>query len=401
SLYAPQTYTGPTLINGSGLTLLDNAALSITSSISLNYATLTLENGSTSKAGLSDRINDAAPIFMKGGYLIINGRDNTVLSEKLGDLVLDGDKNSISGGNTSAGIRSMDLQFGTLTVRNDATLFVLGSIGSGGSISRLLFTNGESLLQNGILPFASSAASELASYVPGLGAVSLNAAGARGYDASFFPTVSSATQNLRLASGSFTVPSGSYAANAIAFKPNASGQNLVFTNSSDTLNLTSGALLANLSGTNSIGSVAGEGRLAAGGTLTSGTASLYLTVSPGTLNLNSAVVDNGLGAKTRLVYNPYSSPTTWFNAANAHSGGTVFNGGNPGFAGTVYLNAGTGFAIPAGDLIVNELALKLNASNQIAPSVVPKLVAEASLNLQGYSQTLAGLVFDNAGGTTG
>jgi hypothetical protein len=238
---------------------------------------MTLENGTaSSRAALSNRINDAAAISMRGAWLTLNGRDNAVVEEKAGDLILESDKNSIGVGLGSTGVRSAELRFGTLSVHNDATLFFLSN-GAVGSASRIFFTNGESLLQNAIFPFAVGSGIELASYVSGLGAVSLNTVGARGYDASFVPSESNATNNLRLSGGSFTIPSGTYEANAIAFKPNAAGQGLVFQGEADVLNLTSGVLLANLNGMNSIGSAPGQGRIVAGGSLAEGTAPLYLT----------------------------------------------------------------------------------------------------------------------------
>jgi autotransporter-associated beta strand protein len=88
-LYSEQTYTGPTLVNGGALNLYDNAALSNTSGVSLSYATMTLENGTaSSRAALSNRINDAAAISMRGAWLTLNGRDNAVVEEKAGDLIL-------------------------------------------------------------------------------------------------------------------------------------------------------------------------------------------------------------------------------------------------------------------------------------------------------------------------
>ncbi|NBV53936.1 MAG: hypothetical protein EBR83_10540, partial [Verrucomicrobia bacterium] len=73
TVYSPQTYTGATLLNAGTTTLRDAAKISGTSSIDLNYATLTLDNN-VGTTDLADRVNDAAPIALRGATFNFTGR---------------------------------------------------------------------------------------------------------------------------------------------------------------------------------------------------------------------------------------------------------------------------------------------------------------------------------------
>ena len=99
---------------------------------------------------------------------------------------------------------------------------------------------------------------------------------------------SSATQNIKLASTSAVVPDmsgGTYALNALAATWRFTSPSLTFANGNDTLNLTSGGLLADTFGafTGTIGTTLAPGRLTAGGTLSSGTARFDLHINGGAL----------------------------------------------------------------------------------------------------------------------
>ncbi len=73
SLYSNNTYTGPTLITGGTTVLRDQGQLSGTTSIDVNYATLQADNN-VGTNDFGDRINDAAPITLRGGTLTLIGR---------------------------------------------------------------------------------------------------------------------------------------------------------------------------------------------------------------------------------------------------------------------------------------------------------------------------------------
>jgi hypothetical protein len=179
------------------------------------------------------------------------------------------------------------------------------------------------------------------------------------------------------------------------------GQALTFADNADTLNLTAGAFVSNANLARTIGGTVGNGRLTAGGTLSTGTANFYFTQNQSTITLNSAIVDSGYGAKTRFVYTAYNNAILQFTGTNTYTGGTVLDG-SPGHTGTVQLantaaNGTSIVALPAGDLILNRATVQLAGSNQMAFSIVPQINGGGIFDLGSYEQTLAGLVFNNNG----
>jgi autotransporter-associated beta strand protein len=413
--YSDNTYTGSTLINGGGLTLTDSGRLSATNAIDLNYAALTLLNNGLS--GSDDRVNDAATITLRGGNFSFTGRDNTNSIETIGDIILDQSQSILSVTLGGGNVRSSVLVTGNLTRNNYATLLYGGASGQLGSASRLIIANGSSLTVNGIIPWATDGGNFAGYETPSAGntsggLASVASAGYQGYDNSLFPAgLGSATQNIRLSSANFLVPSATtgadtYAANAVAFATSAANQTMSFADAADTLNLTSGGLLVsgNFTG-KGIGSAVGNGRVTTGGIQSSGIAPLYFTVNQGTVNFNSSIVDNGFGASTRFVYTPFNAAVTNFLGANTYTGGTQLNG-NASHTGTLALNvagadgAGT-VAIPEGDLEINQAVVRLDSSNQIHHSVSPLLNGGGILNLNNFSQTLTGLTINNNGHSNG
>ncbi|MCX8510307.1 MAG: hypothetical protein ORN83_01000, partial [Chthoniobacteraceae bacterium] len=283
TLGSANTYSGPTIITGKNtLTLRDAGALTNTSALDINYANLTLDNGSASQMNLNDRINDAATVTMRGSLLQFNGRDNTNTFEKLGVVALAEGLNYIYETNGGGAVRSTVLSIGTLVANPDASLiFSTGLNGQLGSNMRVVTGNGAGFLVNGVIPWAVAGGGFL-SYAPsdaaGLsgGLAPLESVGFPGYDGTV-PSANLSTQNIKLASGSYTFAAlgnasvgGTYALNSLAVIRSASGQNLSFANNNDTLNLTSGGLFMNGgSGSNftgSVGSQSGNGILTAGGT---------------------------------------------------------------------------------------------------------------------------------------
>lgn len=334
TFYSDNTYTGGTLITGGTLTLIDEGKLSGTSSVELAYGALTLNNGGT--ANVADRLANAAAITSRGGALVLAGRDSTNVTETVGALTLERGLTNLSVQPAANGVvRSVVLSVGNLTRNNDSTLLYYGnttgtSNGQMGSHGRIIIANGTSFLVNNIIPWASDGI-EFASYVaPSAGNLSgglgnLNQPGYAGYDATIVPAGSGvATQNLRLPSASFVIPdvsagsAGSYLANSIVFVSSANNQSLTFADSAnDTLNLTSGGLSI---GGNFTGKTIGAGRITTGGTQSSGVAPLFLLVNQGSVSFGASIVDNGLGATTRLVYSGLNDAPTSLIAANAYTG---------------------------------------------------------------------------------
>ena len=123
----------------------------------------------------------------------------------------------------------------------------------------------------------------------------------------------------------------------------------------------------------SIGSALNNGTLTVGGAST-GVTALYLFNNEGALTINSAIVDNAAGGRTRLVLTPFNNATTTLVGANSFTGGTQFNGG-ASHTGTLALNvAGANgssiVAIPLAataseSLIINRATVRLDAASQI------------------------------------
>ncbi|MCX6889775.1 MAG: autotransporter-associated beta strand repeat-containing protein, partial [Verrucomicrobia bacterium] len=87
NFYSDLTYTGATLINGGLTVMYQDARLSATSAIDLNFGNLYLENNNSWSDNM-DRLNDAAPVTMRGGYLELRGRAQNNSSERIGTTTL-------------------------------------------------------------------------------------------------------------------------------------------------------------------------------------------------------------------------------------------------------------------------------------------------------------------------
>jgi autotransporter-associated beta strand protein len=406
-LYGGNPYTGPTLINGGQLTLQDDARLSGSTQINVHYAQLNVVN--TGTIDLPDRLRSDATLTLRGGFLSLSGRADTASSQTLNVLRLEEGLNNVAltlGSTGGSSIRSVLLAVGTLQVNPDATgLFWTHPTGQIGSAPRITFGSGVNLVNN-VLPWVSNGA-DLLSYTAGSasglsgGLAPMGSVGYAAYDSGTLGLAgqSSATQNIKLASTSAVVPDmggGTYALNALVATWRFTNPSLTFANGNDTLNLTSGGLLSDTFGafTGTIGTTLAPGRLTAGGTLSSGTARLYLHINGGALNVNSAIVDNGAGAATRLVLALVNSGSITLAGANSYQGGTVLDGG-AAYTGTVRLSG----TLPAGGLTVNNATFLQVAGGTINPANDLVLNGSSTVTLLG-SNTLRSLLFNNSGGNT-
>jgi autotransporter-associated beta strand protein len=411
------TYTGATLITGGAVTLIDQGKLSGGGAIAVNFATLILTN--TGTVTLNDRLG-GSNLTLRGASIVMTGRDNTSLvTETLGTVALAQGSSNITVTNGAAGIRATNLNLGSLTQTNNATLNVQTAGGQMGSVSRLTIANGASLLTNGIIPWAVVGGTELASYVAPTGTTpdfsaggvaGLNAVGYQGYDGSVLPAASNATGNYRVATTAITLPTGGLSINALNLVPTVA-QTVTFGTATDVLNLTAGTLLKQAAFTTTIGSAVDNGRLTAGGTADTNPDTLYIfSSSASTTTINSRIVDNGTD-RVKLVFSPVqtaASLLTITNGANSYSGGTTLNGGAI-TNGQIDLSVtgadgGSVSAIPlanavADSLVINGGVVRSTIANQINFGITPILNGGSTLNLNALAQTLAGLSFNNNGGT--
>jgi hypothetical protein len=300
-------------------------------------------------------------------------------------------------------VNSLDLTLASLaqTANSGAMLYLSQTtLGAAGSGMRIGVTGGVSLT-NRILPWAVVGGTELGSYINyttsagvtsgGLGA--LNAAGFAGYDQA--PTTvasltSSATANARVSAftGTQTLGAG-LNLNALNLVTTAAGT-VAFTNASDVLNLTAGALLRSGAFPASIGLTAESGSLTTGGTGAS--VPLYLWNNANTLTINSRILNNPTaGGALQLVAAGASGTTiNLASGLNSYGGGTVVNG--------VTLGLLAGAVLPGGSLTLNGATFTQTLGGTVTaqPAI---LNGGATLTLVG-SNTLSSIEINNIGGTT-
>ena len=368
TLDSVNSYYGATIIMGGGLALQDNAALTNTSSLTLNYASLTLNNNADLLINSNDRINDAAPISMNSGSITFTGRADTYTTENMGALTASSGVSTItvSAGGTGT-YSNADLGFASISHAADALLnFSSGTtLGTEGASPRILVTNSASLgysAATGVIgAWAVSGSDTWAGYNPSLGIGAVGTTGYQGYSGGYMSggTVTTTTavagaNVLNNYSGGtlngfgagnvtnilngiaginqvITLPSGGATTDYLRFAGVAEND-LAFTGSTDVLNIIQGGLLHSNStfGSSTIGTTAVRGVLTSGGTATSGTSEL-------------------------VIYNTANTTT----ATGVASTGTVLNSNVVSVTSTTGLFAGltfSGTGVPAGAYITQILS---------------------------------------------
>ena len=399
TMYSNNDYTGTTLLSGGTTTLKDGGRLSGTSAIEIVYSTLNIDN--TGTLDLTDRVNNAAAINLRGGTLAFLGRAQTASTETVGSVsLLKGNSfiNSTAGG---TGINSADFTLTSLNraVGGGTVNFTAATGGQIGSSARILIPtiNGVSTatagggLTNGIIGgWAIINTSDFATYIPGLGVAAMGANGALQYSntTSTINTLNSAqaTDNISinaavtgsiLVSNNLTINSlrmGNVAANTVAI---AAGQ---------TLTLASGGLLFFSTAAQTIGSAVNQGNLT-----TSGPELFVYAQGTGPQVINSVITGSGV----TLVKSGSGAVT--LNGTNTYDGGTTINQGTLtlGLTSNIPLAAN-----PANGLVLNGSTFTESAAGQIAAGNIVTINGNSTLNLVG-NNTLAGLVFRDDGGGTG
>ncbi len=225
--------------------MLDNAQLSGTSSVNLNFATLTLNN--TGTIDLTGRLNPNAPITSIGGQLVYDGRAQTASADSVGTLTVGAGLTTIQSVAGGTGTNSATLTLAGLmqsvsagTGGTDGTLlFSSGSLGLIGNNARVVVAGGQApAMINNIIPWAITGSNEFASYNTTYGFGAVSQTGFAGYDGIVYSTANNGvnpTQNIR---GGGSIPTGGETINTLTMTLNAG-----FTNPSDILNLTAGGLI--------------------------------------------------------------------------------------------------------------------------------------------------------------
>ncbi|MFZ2278582.1 MAG: autotransporter-associated beta strand repeat-containing protein, partial [Prosthecobacter sp.] len=298
TLETAQTYTGTTSLLGGTTTLENEGSLLATSAIEINGATLVATSNSSLQMQNNDRIGDGISITLRGGNIQINGRVNTMATERLGDIILAQGANSIqaaTGGTGTAGaFTAMDLTIASLTRSAGSTVNFLGStaLGSVGNFPRIVFTSAPTTYGDGVLgAWAISNSNDYAAYNTTNGVGTVGNGGFAGYSA-VFGSGNITDLGTYSVTPLTTTLSGSTTASMLRLTGNFTN-NIAFTSGSDVLNLELGGILrTNNAFDTSFGTTAIRGVITAGGTETSGTRELIVyntsTSNPSFTNPNSA-----------------------------------------------------------------------------------------------------------------
>ncbi|RBP47685.1 putative secreted protein with PEP-CTERM sorting signal [Roseimicrobium gellanilyticum] len=424
NLYTANTFTGPLLLNGGRTQLLGEATFSNVSAIELSQSTLLLSNNngtSIADVNINDRINDAAAIYMRGAMFQYRARFGEVGFEKIGDVTLGVGASAIDVAEPGTALNESTLTINSLTreAGSRATLRFFGVDGQIGSLAQIFITNAP-VLDNHIIGGWAVVEREFATYSSATGIAALNATGAIGYAQNTLNT-GLTTDNIRITAVGASTLTANRDINSLAIVVSgATNLNL----GGFTLTLGSGGLIASNATDNSAITISN-------GDLTSGdlnvASDLYLhslgynntaDVTNRDVLVSARIVNNGTGAVT-LVLNADSGRGTGNNTnetvlsgANTYTGGTFVNGGRvqlntAGANGSTITATGTGNLTITGGTSTNgstfderSATVMLMSSNQIHNSAIVTINGGATLNLNGFNQTLGGLVFNNTGGNT-
>jgi autotransporter-associated beta strand protein len=429
NLYSDQTYTGPTLLAGGRTQLLDAARLSGTTAIEISHSTLLLgsSNASVYESNFTDRINDAATIALRGGILQVRARASLYTTESFGAVTLLGGNSMLDVSEGGTRVNQLDVTIASLArAANSRATVRFINIDSTPSGTARLFITSQPTLSNNIIGGWAVFEREFASYTAAEGVGALNGPGYAGYSPNLLNN-GTTSDNIRIAAVGTTSMSSNRTINTLAVV--VAGATTIDLGG-NTLNLAAGGLIASNS-TNDTAIVIQNGSLTAGGAPNT-PADLYLhtygyvngntDVVNRDVTISADIVNNGLGAVT-LVLNAGDGrgtglgglllgETTTLSGNNTYSGGTFVNAGrvtlaNSNANGTTITATGAGNVTITGGAATNgntfdEFATKVvfAGSDQIANTATVNIVGAAALNLGTFTQTLAGLTFNNTGGHT-
>ncbi|EDY18785.1 autotransporter-associated beta strand repeat protein [Chthoniobacter flavus Ellin428] len=392
------TYTGGTLVTGGTLNLSDSGTISNTASIDLNYGSLTLDDSRL--YANADRVNDAAPITMRGGNITFQGRAQTASSETMGNVTLVEGNNSIFNTAGGTGVNTATLNFGALIrPAGSAATLRFNNLGAHGLINGVQTTftqiNGVSTatlgggLTNNIIGPWAIVDREYASYVPGLGIGGLNAVGFPTGDAVNFTGALASSYNVRFGTTGTTVLGGDVTINTLTFTSPTAATTLDL--GGHTLNLQGGGLLIG-ENTDNVNVGITDGFITAG---SGGATDLYLTHANysgtnRTASIDAVIEDNG--GPLRLIKSSGDTGVSvlTLNGVNTYTGGTVLN------QGTLVIGA-TG-ALGTGGITIGQATLSQTAGGVI-PSQALTMNGSSTVTLANQANTLTSLTFNNNGGS--
>ena len=398
NFYAAQTYTGSTVINGGNVLLRDDGRIINTPSVEINYGGLYFENGDI--ISLNDRLNDAAPITMRGGVLEFRGRQQANSSELVGvvSLVASNSFINVTGSAVAGSSAQLDLTRLNRAVGGGTVNFT-GAAGLIGTSTRVVVRNFNGVdLSNPLLPnagltggilggWAIVGSEHFATSIPGLGVAALGTDG--------FPTYSnltSAANTIALAAPTDNVNIASAVGNIpVDVNTTLNSLRMGFATSNNvniaagkTLTLTSGGLLFFSTDSQTVGSVNSQG------TLTSGGPELFVyTQGAGDQRIRSMIAD---GAQP-VAFVKSGANTLRVSGANSYTGGTFVNQGTVHVEGTSNIPAATD---PLKGLVVSGATVNIFTPGLIAAANYATISGQGTLNYIG-NNTQYGVVLDNVG----
>lgn len=292
------SYTGSTVVRAGTLQLRDSAVLSGTSSVDVNYAALTLDNGYLSN--IANRIPAATPVTLRGATVNLNGAAGQTSSQTFNTLTVAEGSNTIGG--TVGGAGANEIIVGNLVrpansgaiVNFTQTNGFLGTAGANTSAFRQFVTNvnGTPLaLNDGIvggwaIATAGNGITHFATYssTTGIGALSNTGDGYANYTST---DVSTATATLNVNDGG---TARTFAVNTTVNSLRAAmGGAAVYTfNSGVGLTIDSGGFISDANQTLSLGAAAN----AAPGFITSNSGELDVWVQQNTTGINVPITGN-------------------------------------------------------------------------------------------------------------
>ncbi|MFO1484003.1 MAG: autotransporter-associated beta strand repeat-containing protein [Verrucomicrobiaceae bacterium] len=441
NLYSDNTYTGPSLFNGGRVQLLDNGRLSGTTSIEISNATFlsTASNASTEGFSITDRINDAATISLRGAMFQLRGRAALYVTETFGAVTLGEGNSIIDFSEPGTAVNQMDATFASFarasgthaTVRflnidatpnDDQRLFI-------NTLNGVATTNIGDGLTNNLIGGWATFEREFASYIPGQGVGALNTQGFAGYSPNLIND-GITTDNIRIAlptAGSTTLLTSSRTINSLAMiDPGSATGSSTLDLGGNTLTLVSGGLIVSpITDGFSINVINGSltaGSVGVGGELFFHGLQWINNQADNTgnrdINLSASIIDNGGGAVTLVIGGNQGRGTAaatndvFVTGNNTYSGGTWVNSGrivlnNTSADGSTITATGTGDVTITGGYSSNPAIFSdrgtqviFGSSDQIKSTATVTIMGGAQLNLNNFNQTLAGLVFNNHGGDT-
>jgi autotransporter-associated beta strand protein len=434
NLYSEMTYTGATLLSGGRTQLLVEGSLLNTSSVEIAGGTLLYSgsNANTDFKNITNRINDTAPVTLRGGALQFNTTASLITTETMGAITLAGGNNFISMSEGGTRVNRWDLTAASLSqaAGSRATIRFSGIDATPNDDSRLFLTSAPTLTNNIIGGWAVFER-EFASYTAGQGVGGLGVAPVNGY-AGYSPSLindGTATDNIRIAlpaAASTTLLTGNRVINSLNLNGAASATgDSILDLGGNRLTLVSGGLIAS-SATNdrAINIINGEltaGVLDTGGDLYLHTANLVVTdMVNRDVNVSANIVNNGTGAVSLVISGDdgrgtgldglLSGSSVNLTGNNTYTGGTWVNSGrvilNNGSAnGTSSTATGTGDLTISGGASTNgntyqefRTSVILGGADQIFHTATVNLNGSARLNLNGFNQTIANLIINNTGG---